>query len=336
MATTSNTPTIEQAGLPGSYLGEYYMCIRLAPYSRPAPFKPTEFNVNTIINLPLPSELRDDTAVNYSNIDLNTVGDVINGDLGGVGAAALRVSGFLLSEGAAAAGGIGGAAVGAALGGMAKSAAFGQAAAGVTEDVVKSLFPANEITAAIQQNAGMAPNPNPSVMFTGPQLREFTFSWTLFARSPEESSKIRFLINSLKKRALPENSVTGSSAILKYPYMCQLNFYPWDSASNGQGSNEWGWTDRSIIRIKKCVMSSVNANYNPSNVPAFFHGTKEPVATQLTINFKEIEYMLSGDISGTTTNDYKTRGIVDTGMNVLGAVLNPFGTISNEIMKAIL
>ena len=45
-------------------------------------------------------------------------------------------------------------------------------------------------------------------------------------------------------------------------------------------------------------MSAVNVNYTPSNTPAFFHGTNEPVAIQLSISFKEVEYFLAKDYGG--------------------------------------
>lgn len=42
-------------------------------------------------------------------------------------------------------------------------------------------------------------------------------------------------------------------------------------------------------------MSGVNVNYNAFGTPGFFEGTKLPISYSLTINFKEIEYLLSND-----------------------------------------
>jgi hypothetical protein len=143
-------------------------------------------------------------------------------------------------------------------------------------------------------------------MFTGPILREFSYSWTLLPKNAKESQNIQKAIRQLKVAALPANQVSGSAAVLKYPNIAQLNFYPWDGM--GGTKTEWGWGDKSIIRIKKCVMSSVNANYTPANAPAFYEGTKAPVATQLSIAFKEIEYMLAGDYGGSTGGDLGSIG----------------------------
>ena len=46
-------------------------------------------------------------------------------------------------------------------------------------------------------------------------------------------------------------------------------------------------------------MQAVNVNFAPSNVPAFFGGKYHPVAIGLTINLREIEYMMSHDWGGT-------------------------------------
>jgi hypothetical protein len=167
------------------------------------------------------------------------------------------------------------------------------------------VLPADQITSAIQQASGLAPNPNPSVMFTGPELRDFSHSWTFYPKNETESIKLQKIIRILKQSALPTNTFKNSAAILNYPNMIQLNFYPWDDSSkiNGGAASAWGWTPNSILRYKKCVMKSVSVNYTPGGSPGFFEGSKNgPVATTITITFMEIEYMLAGDwFEGTDT-----------------------------------
>lgn len=300
--------------LTNSMLGEYYATISLGDYSRPQPFAASTYKPHTIIKLPLPQELRDDTTVGWSNENLDTVGDFINpGGVGAmVGAIGLRKSGDLVSGIAGRAASAAGGAAGNVFGGAA-----GVAVGGVL-GAAADLFPAEKVTSAFQQAMGMAPNPNPSVMFSGPILREFSYSWTLLPRNEAESKNIADIVRKLKVAALPANQVSGSAAILKYPNIAQLNFYPWDGM--GGVRTEWGWGDKSIIKIKKCVMSSVNANYTPANAPAFFEGTKAPVATQLSISFKEIEYMLSGDYGGSTGT-----GLLDTIGEAFGNIFADWG-----------
>ncbi len=280
-----------------SKLAEYYMTIRIGDYVRPKPFADAKTTYTKTIILPLPMELRDDTAVNYNNQDLKTVGDVINGAYKeGAASYALSKSGSALSGLGAAAGGAvtGGAIEGGAAAGSARSMLgnkFGEMVSGGIADA----FPPEQIASAIQQGMGMAPNPNPTVAFAGPQLREFSYSWTLMPKSLGESNALKQIIQILKTSALPQNVMQGAASVLKYPKMCQVNFYPWD---NSPDKSEWGWSDKSIIKHKKCFMGAVNVSYTPSNVPAFFYENQNPVAVQLTVSFKEIEYFMSHDWGG--------------------------------------
>lgn len=268
-------------------LGKYYMQLAVGPYNRRKPFDKAEMSIEKFILLPLPTELRDDTGVSYNNQDLQMSGDIINGSMGtGMMSEGLRQSGKLISGGLSS---LAGAAAGAMSGG-----ALGSALNSGVKGAVADALPPEQVSSALQQTIGMAPNPNPSVAFQGPVLRELPYSWTFFPTNPDESRRIRAVINYLKMRALPQNTISGAAGILDYPYMCRLNFFPWDSG----GKKPYGWSDKSIIRIKHCFMSSVNANYTPSNVPAFFEGTNEPVALSLSITFKEMEYFLSSDYGG--------------------------------------
>lgn len=299
------------------------MTIRIGSYERPSPFDKGEFKTENIIKLPLPLELRDDTSVSYSNESLQLSGDILNGSIGsGVMSQALRRSGDVLSNG-----------ISGTLGGLANMLPMGLSGiADTVADEAKAAFPADQVTSAIQQKFGIAPNPNPSVAFQGPVLRDFNFSWTFTPTNKADSLKIRNIINLLKRSALPSNKISGSAAILDYPKMVQVNFYPWDS----QSSDKHGWTSRSIIKMKKCFMSSVNANFTPSNTPAFFHDTNEPVATSLSISMREIEYFLSSDYDGKNGSGTE-QGIIEelkSGLEGFGNQLTSVVDTSNPIANA--
>lgn len=292
----------------GGLLGKYYTTLRIGPYERPKPFNGPVFAPTLLIALPIPNELRDDTQVSYSSQNLETVGDLFNLNIGsGAGAALLRNSGNLIT----AAGGVVGDALAAAAGAATQSNAVEQVVSGAA-NAIGSLFPAEQITSAIQQSIGVAPNPNPSVQFQGPVLRDFSYTWAFYPKSRAESEKIQRMIGLLKARALPKNIVKDSGALLKYPDICQINFYPWDSGGN---DNPWGWSSGSILKYKKAFMQSVNVNYNPFGTPAFFEGTHLPVSYQLTISFREIEYLLSNDWESSRAGD-----IADTAEAVSGQI----------------
>jgi hypothetical protein len=308
--TYSNGPT-------DSVLGKFYCRISLGKYSRPRPFGDSRFEKTSSIYLPLPDILRDTSSIKYNNTDTQTVGDLFNLDaVTGVMGFGYRNLGRMGSDfiGKAAGAAVGGAA--AAVGGMLGGAAnFLDAGA---QNIANEMIPADQLQTAIEQSVGKASNPNPSISFAGPSLRSFNLNWTFFPTSKEESDRVFNIIKTLKQAALPSNTFSNSGAILNYPYMCQLNFFPWDSTEKDFGTgtlNRWGWTERSILRYKKCVMNSVDVDYNPSNVPGFFKEGDAPVAIRVSIGFDEIEYMLSGDWESTLGG---STAVEDT---VIGAVV---------------
>ena len=298
-------------GPTNSMLGKYYCRIMVGKYQRPNPFVNSIWTPHTAFHLPLPDGLNDETSVKYSGTDLETVGDFINGDiLTGILGLGMRNVGTglskLISSGAGAAAG-------------ALSGSLGDVVGAAVAEGAANAFPANQIQSAFEQTIGMAPNPNPSVAFQGPNLREFQLSWTFFPTNKTESENVFNIIKTLKRSSLPNNTIDNSAAILSYPDMVQLNFFPWDT--NGSG-NPWGWnTENSIIRIKKCVMGSVNVDYNPSNVPGFFADTNAPVAIKLSIGFSEIEYLLSDDWGQNSNRRSKNRdAVIDDAISSSAAV----------------
>lgn len=272
-------------------LGKYHMRIALGKYKRPNPRVKSDWTATKFFYLPLPTELRDTSPVSYSNVNLETVGDLFNGARGTGGAAGLRAIGNIGMRGADglsrlatnAASAVGGVA-GSVLGGITNA---------VTDETM-NLISADQISSAIQQSQGIAPNPNPSVLFQGPQLRDFVFSWAFYPRNARESLNVQKMIRELKSASLPTVDVSRDSALLGYPMMCQLNFFPWDTKGNG----EWNWSERSIIRLKKCMIQDVFVSYNAFGTPSFFEGTELPTSYQVSIAFKEVEYMLSNDWGG--------------------------------------
>jgi hypothetical protein len=298
---------------------KYYTLLRISPYKRGDKFELSKFEPNLMVYLPLPTELRDDTTVGYTNVNLETVGDAINQNGGTLNAAVLRNAGNIASAG-----------INGLKSAMSNLGAAGDIAAGLTS-AVQSLFPAEQISSAVQQKNGVAPNPNPSVQFQGPVLRDFSFTWAFYPKNKGESEQIHDMIRKLKARALPSFNKGNGQAILEYPHKCRLNFYPWDSKS----PDENGWTKESIIKIKRCFMSGVNVNYHAFGTPAFFEGTTLPVTYQLTINFKEIEYLTSDDWDVTAAAERPLASNTFNSIDTLKSTYGVFKSAANEITAGV-
>lgn len=296
MPVTAQSPDVPNKPDATFDVGPYYCMLRLSDYVRPSPFEDIKRENTWSLVLPIPTELREESPTDWSTPSMMSVGDLQNGDLaGGAQAAILRNSGEMI----------------AAAGGMASSAASTllperlqkTGAMDSLNQSLGNLFPAENITTAVQQYFGVAPNPNQTVAFQGPQLRSFNFSWTFNPRNKDESKRYQKILNKLRSRSLPTLTSADSTAVLRYPSIVQMNFYPWDSMGTSipGSSPKYGWSSESIIKMKTCVISNVSVNYAPGNIPAFFEGTRLPTVIQLSISLREIEYMLG--------NDYDKRDI---------------------------
>ena len=255
------------------------MTIRLYKYQRMKPFDNPTMDQQALIKFPLPTTLGDSTGAEFSSENLGPIGSILDGDyLGGASSAMMTGVTSLphLLSGNGSAGPVG------------ALEKFGDKLGGwISKNLNLGGLPS-----AIAVNSGMAPNPNPAIMFKGPELRGFSFSWLLQPFDQEESDRLKKSIKTLKAYSLPSNTIKDTTGILNYPSLAQINFYPWDGPYAG---TEWGWGEDSIIRIKKCFISNVEVNYTPSNTPAFFAGDQRPVTTQLTLTFRETEFVMGSD-----------------------------------------
>ena len=276
-----NTST---AVTPVGDIGKYYMSIRFADYSRPAPFVSAKFDTKYTIHLPMPNNLADMTGVDYDTANLGTIGSLANAQQGEYTGRGTEAQALLLNAQS----------IGSAAGGIVGQLTRGKGlAGGLAGGLIGHALVNDNIITALEQSLGVAPNPNQSVAFKGPRLRDGGFSWIFSPRSIEESQAIKDLIYQLKGRMLPTTTYGKDAGLLNYPQMCLFNFYPWDS--NSASGNDYGWGKDSIIRYKRCVLTSVNANYSPSGTPSFFRGTNLPTLISLSISFKEIEFFLATD-----------------------------------------
>jgi hypothetical protein len=307
-------------GPDGSFLGKYYCRLILADYERPLPFSPGSWDVSKgkTVFLPLPRELSDATSGRYNEENIEGIGDIINYDPGGLGfRLALQGTGPALGKIAEA--------VTNAAGGLGGVAAAGADVVGINS---------KNITSAIQSITGKSPNPNPAVLFTGPDMRDITFSWSFYPKDYNEAKKVNEIIRILKAAALPKPWAGYSSGVLSYPKLCQINFFPWDTGGN---ANSWGWTNKSIIRIKKCFLSSVNASYSDFGNPAFFHSQNESdtnysVTYRLNVTFKEVEYILSRDWEDDVTKFVDGTAAGQAVGNAINAVGNTVEEVANDLI----
>lgn len=128
---------------------------------------------------------------------------------------------------------------------------------------------------ALRAASGLAPNQFLTVLLKGPQYKKHSFSWTLSPRNAAESETLRQIIANLNEAMAPGFATQN---FFSFPKVFELSFAP---------------TPTMLYRFLPAVLETMNINYAPSG-PSFYAGTDAPAAIELTLNFLELEFWLSG------------------------------------------
>ena len=135
----------------------------------------------------------------------------------------------------------------------------------------------NEVLARTQ---GAVINPNLELLFKGPTLRPFNFTFQMGARNSDESDLIMEILRFFKQGSAPQR--TQSQMLIKAPHTFQIE-YLHNGAEN-----------KFLNRIKECALLSVGVNYTPNNNYATF-ANGAPVSVELTLGFKELDPVFNDD-----------------------------------------
>jgi len=132
----------------------------------------------------------------------------------------------------------------------------------------------------IGQAVGAVPNPHIQALFSGVPLRTHPFEWTFAPRNEKESQQLMDLLKAMKAYALPSYSSLGTAA-LAYPFLCQPELKIAGSAQ--------------LIKFQPCLIQSIELNYSPQGIPAFFEGTSHPAFIEVSISMLETQIQTSRD-----------------------------------------
>lgn len=135
----------------------------------------------------------------------------------------------------------------------------------------------------ILQPLGLAENPFLTVMFNKPNFKDYSFSWKLIPRDPEEAQRINKIIREFKRALLPDITDKTFGTLLNYPQIVQIGFF---------GSDNY------LYRFKPAVIQEMSVNYAPAATPSFFKGSENvPTEIDLSLRLKEIEYWTKTDLA---------------------------------------
>lgn len=163
--------------------------------------------------------------------------------------------------------------------GEGRTAALGNAAKALVYG--KLVQAAGDLGSLVGQSVGAVPNPHIQALFSGVPLRQHRFEWTFAPRNPEESRQLMKLLQAMKAFSLPSYSSLGTAA-LAYPFLCE------PVIMINERSSPW-------IKFMPCLIQSVEINYAPQGIPAFFEGTSHPAFIEVSISMLETQIHTAND-----------------------------------------
>jgi len=135
----------------------------------------------------------------------------------------------------------------------------------------------------LARTEGAVMNPNMELLFSGPSLRSFTFSWKLSPRDERESMTIMRIIRLFKQSMAAKT--TKSQLFLKAPNTYKLQFV----SPNGMKG-----THRFLPKVKECAMVDFGVNYTPDG-SYMTYDNSSMVSYEMAMSFQEIEPIYNSD-----------------------------------------
>ena len=166
---------------------------------------------------------------------------------------------------------------------------------------------ANELLARTEGNVL---NNNLELLFRGPTLRPFNFSFNLSARDTSESRMIKKIIRAFKQSSAVQKTPGG--LFLHAPNTYKLEFI------NGKTNRKHEF----LPRVKECALLGVTMNYMPENTYMTYDDTSM-VSYNMRLSFKELEPVFN--------DDYDKEDQGDTGVRRGSVAASKFFQQSSDI-----
>ena len=133
----------------------------------------------------------------------------------------------------------------------------------------------------MQRTTGQVMNPNMELLFNGPSLRSFGFTFKLAPRTSQEANNIVKIIRLFKEKMAPVKS--AGNLFLKSPDTWRIKYL-----HSGRNDHKF------LNKFKECAMMSSTVNYTPDGSYATY-SDGSMVSYQLTLNFQELEPVFNTD-----------------------------------------
>ena len=133
----------------------------------------------------------------------------------------------------------------------------------------------------LARTGGAVLNPNAEMLFQGPVIRDFNFSFLMIARSEKEGSEIRKIIKWFKKGMAPK---FRNTTLIKSPDIFTLEY------------RNAGGLLKTVNRFNPggLALTTVNVDYAPSGYWSAYRDS-QPVSVKMDLNFTELRPIYQKD-----------------------------------------
>ena len=137
----------------------------------------------------------------------------------------------------------------------------------------------------LSRTYGVQMNPNAELLFGGPSLRDFSFSFKMTPRSPEEAKIVRAIIRTFKQAMSVKRS--NSVLLLKSPHTFMIKYM----TSNKEHPY--------LNRFKECALTNCSVDYTPDGQYMSYDSgdpdERSMTAYELSLSFNELEPIFDDD-----------------------------------------
>ena len=161
-------------------------------------------------------------------------------------------------------------------------------AGGASEEILKNLG-SSAVEAVMSAEGGYelankvfgrAANPYMEVLFSGPELRTFTYNFTFAPRNSDEQEEVRKIIHLFRFHQAPELR-EGHSMFMGLPSEFDIHYMYQHEDGRKSSENDY------YNKIATCVLQSCNVDYTPGAVNS--HDDGSPVQIKMSLSFLETE-----------------------------------------------
>jgi len=150
---------------------------------------------------------------------------------------------------------------------------------------------AASVEGLLSRVGGAVLNPNLELLFQGPQLRPFNFTFRLSPRDAKEAEQVKYIIRFFKQNMSVKNS--DVNLFLKAPNVFQIKYHL-----------AGGKDHPSLNRIKICALQSCSVDYTPDGSYMTFNDAGATMTSyNLSLQFQELEPVTEKDYADIPYNE---------------------------------